>query len=33
MTNLAKEDFEENDLYVDGINPEYVIGAEKWEGE
>jgi len=33
MTNLAKEDFEENDLYVDEINPEYVIGAEKWEGE
>ena len=33
MTSLAKEDFEENDLYIDGINPEYVIGAEKWEGE
>ena len=33
MTNLAKEDFEENDLYIENINPEYVIGAEKWEGE
>jgi DNA topoisomerase-6 subunit B len=33
MTGLAKEDFEENDLYVEDINPEYVIGADKWEGE
>jgi DNA topoisomerase-6 subunit B len=33
LAGLDKGDFDENDLYVDGINPEYVIGANKWEGD
>jgi hypothetical protein len=33
LAGLAKGDFDENDLYVENINPSYVIGAEKWEGE
>ncbi|KAA0008825.1 MAG: DNA topoisomerase VI subunit B [Thermoplasmata archaeon] len=33
LAGLDKGDFDENDLYVEGINPEYVIGANKWEGE
>ena len=28
-----KEEIDEINLYVEGINPVYVIGAEKWEGE
>lgn len=31
--NKDSYDFEENNLYVSGINPVYVVGAEKWEGE
>jgi DNA topoisomerase-6 subunit B len=33
LTNIDKGDFDENDLYVGGINPLHVIGAEKWEGD
>lgn len=33
LAGLEKGDYDENDLYVEGINPAYVIGAEKWEGE
>ena len=30
---LAKDDYDENDLYVYGIDPEIVSGAEKWDEE
>ena len=33
LAGLQKEDFDENDLYIENINPAYVIGADKWEGE
>ena len=33
LAGLNKGDFDENDLYVQNINPSYVIGADKWEGE
>ena len=33
LAGLDKDDYDENDLYVENINPAYVIGAEKWEGE
>jgi len=33
LAGLQKNDFDENDLYVEDINPGFVIGAEKWEGE
>jgi len=33
LLGTEKGDFDENNLYVSGINPLYVIGAEKWEGE
>jgi DNA topoisomerase VI subunit B len=33
LAGLQKGDFDENDLYVSQINPAYVIGADKWEGE
>jgi len=33
LAGLNKGDFEENDLYVEHINPSFVIGADKWEGE
>ncbi len=33
LAGLNKGDFDENDLYVEHINPGYVIGADKWEGE
>jgi DNA topoisomerase-6 subunit B len=32
LAGLEKGDFDENDLYVEQINPAYVIGADKWEG-
>lgn len=31
--NKDSYDFEENNLYISGINPVNVVGAEKWEGE
>ena len=33
LAGLNKGHFEDNDLYVQNINPAYVIGADKWEGE
>jgi hypothetical protein len=33
LAGLNEGDFDENDLYVENINPTYVIGADKWEGE
>ena len=30
---MEKGDFEENILYIKGIDPVNVIGAEKWEGD
>jgi hypothetical protein len=33
LAGLEKGDFDENDLYIDNINPAYVIGADKWEGD
>ena len=33
LAGLEKDDFDENDLYTENINPSYVIGADKWEGE
>lgn len=33
LAGLDKGDFDENDLYVEQINPSYVIGADKWEGD
>jgi len=33
LAGLQKEDFDENDLYIEDINPAYVIGADKWEGD
>lgn len=33
LAGLNKGDFDENDLYVQNINPTYVIGADQWEGE
>ncbi|MEM0493272.1 MAG: DNA topoisomerase VI subunit B [Candidatus Thermoplasmatota archaeon] len=33
LAGLNKGDFDENDLYIEGINPAYVIGADKWEGD
>ncbi len=33
LAGLDKGDFDENDLYVEDINPSYVIGADKWEGD
>jgi DNA topoisomerase-6 subunit B len=32
LAGLDKGDFDENDLYIEDINPAYVIGADKWEG-
>ncbi|MEA2053684.1 MAG: DNA topoisomerase VI subunit B [Candidatus Thermoplasmatota archaeon] len=32
ILGMEKGDFDENSLYVKGINPVNVIGAEKWEG-
>jgi len=33
LAGLEKGDFDENDLYIENINPSYVIGADKWEGD
>jgi DNA topoisomerase-6 subunit B len=33
LTGLDKGDFDENDLFVEHINPTFVIGADKWEGD
>jgi len=33
LAGLSAGDFDENDLYVENINPTFVIGADKWEGD
>ena len=33
LAGLEKGDFDENDLYIENINPAFVIGADKWEGD
>lgn len=33
LAGLEKGDFDENDLYIENLNPAYVIGADKWEGD
>jgi DNA topoisomerase-6 subunit B len=33
LAGLEEGDFDENDIYADNINPSYVIGADKWEGD
>ena len=33
LTGIDKGDFDDNDLYIQGVNPVHVIGAEKWEGD
>ena len=33
LAGLNKGDFDENDLYIENINPSFVIGADKWEGD
>ena len=33
LAGLNVGDFDENDLYIENINPTYVIGADKWEGD
>ncbi len=33
LAGLKEGDFDENDLYVENINPTFVIGADKWEGD
>ena len=33
LAGLNQGDFDENDLYIENINPTYVIGADKWEGD
>jgi DNA topoisomerase-6 subunit B len=33
LAGLNKEDFDENELYVENVNPAFVIGADKWEGD
>jgi DNA topoisomerase-6 subunit B len=32
LAGLEKGDYDENDLYIENINPTFVIGADKWEG-
>ncbi len=32
LAGLEKNDLDENDLYIEKINPTFVIGADKWEG-
>ncbi len=33
LAGLEQGDFDENDLYIENINPAFVIGADKWEGD
>jgi DNA topoisomerase-6 subunit B len=32
LSDLDKDAYDENDVYVDGINPIHVVGAEPWHG-
>jgi DNA topoisomerase-6 subunit B len=33
LAGLEEGDYDENDIYTENINPSYVIGADKWEGD
>ena len=33
LRGIDKGDFDENDIYIEGLDPVNVIGAEKWEGD
>jgi DNA topoisomerase-6 subunit B len=33
LAGLEEGDFDENDIYTEDINPTFVIGADKWEGD
>jgi DNA topoisomerase-6 subunit B len=33
LAGLEEGDFDENDIYTENINPSFVIGADKWEGD
>jgi hypothetical protein len=32
LKGLDKDQYDENDIYVDGLNPIYLVGAEPWHG-
>jgi DNA topoisomerase-6 subunit B len=32
LKGLEKDAYDENDVYVDGLNPIYLVGAEPWHG-
>jgi DNA topoisomerase-6 subunit B len=32
LEGLDKDVYDENDIYIDGINPIYIVGAEPWHG-
>jgi DNA topoisomerase-6 subunit B len=32
LRGLDKDSYDDNDLYVDGLNPIYLVGAEPWHG-
>jgi DNA topoisomerase-6 subunit B len=32
LSGLDKDVYDENDVYVDGLNPIYLVGAEPWHG-
>ena len=33
LAGLEEGDYDENDIYTEYINPSFVIGADKWEGD
>jgi DNA topoisomerase-6 subunit B len=32
LTGLDKDAYDDSDIYVDGVNPIYIVGAEAWHG-
>ena len=32
LQGLDKEAYDENDIYIEGLNPIYIVGAEPWHG-
>ncbi len=32
LARLDKDAYDENDIYIDGLNPIYIVGAEPWHG-
>jgi DNA topoisomerase-6 subunit B len=32
LQGLDKDAYDENDIYIDGLNPIYIVGAEPWHG-